>query len=587
MSIAQDDAQRVAFLRCCQRGELDVARRLLAEAPSIADARSTSKGYSAMHFAAMGGATDVCEWLETVGLTVEMESPDGTTPLQVALEYKRLATARRLQAIRDLRRKGVDWKAEARANAVATAEEEAKARAEAEAKSRAESEARAVAEAAAAAAAAEAAAAEAKAKAEAAVRLSTANREAAAQALAAGKRALSSGDMMKAVRLLRKARSLSPEDEDVAAALAEAEREYNAVLREQEAEREAARAEAAEQQREWNLPPPPPSATPARCLPPRSEASSIDGSGAAMPPRSKGAKGGSSSESADASVPSAATDRATRLATVVLSLLAAVARLLAQLSRACGLAYLGHVGGRALAGLWSVAVGWPLRKFEELFSLEPDTRERLAYLFYYWRARLRWPLRFLGLLLLLLLAWRYPWHAYAVVVLAVGGGATYFAPYMPYVGALAWPQLAMGSAAAGLALICYLLPYTTAWLVGGGLWVGLAYLSWQACAVLSAVLLLFCYLPTLALGLVAAVGWLLFLSILPRICLLLTELGVGCYFFPFHWIFLHAVGISLLIASSDLRFLLPLGIMCTPCSRLPPHPTPPHPTQRCPPTCFV
>ena len=43
--------------------------------------------------------------------------------------------------------------------------------------------------------------------------LSCANREASEQALNAGKRALANGDLQRAVRLLRKAKTLNPADE--------------------------------------------------------------------------------------------------------------------------------------------------------------------------------------------------------------------------------------------------------------------------------------------------------------------------------------------------------------------------------------
>ena len=131
------DENRKLFLKHCQLGEVDAAKALLTASPALIDARSASKGYTAMHFAAMGGATSCCEWLETLGLTTEVESPDGTTPLQIAIEYKRLATARRLQQIRDLRRRGIDHVEEARLAAEEQAQAEAKARAEAEAEAEA------------------------------------------------------------------------------------------------------------------------------------------------------------------------------------------------------------------------------------------------------------------------------------------------------------------------------------------------------------------------------------------------------------------------------------------------------------------
>ena len=89
------------FLKAAQAGDLDEAKRLLVESPAVVHARSTSKGYTALHFAAMGGAIPVVEWLLEQGFDVMTEAPGGVTPLAVALEYKRFTTVRRLQQLRD------------------------------------------------------------------------------------------------------------------------------------------------------------------------------------------------------------------------------------------------------------------------------------------------------------------------------------------------------------------------------------------------------------------------------------------------------------------------------------------------------
>ena len=167
---------------------------------------------------------------------------------------------------------------------------------------------------------------------------------------------------------------------------------------------------------------------------------------------------------------------------------------------------------------WRGVSSYASRKWDNAFAVEPDSRERLMYLLYYWRARLRWPIRLVGVLLLLLLAWRYPWRAYAVVVLGASAAATWAAPYLPFFGALASPRPVVGSLGGAVCLLCWMLPYTTAWIVGLGLWALVAYVSWQLCAGMSALLLTFYYLPTLALGLVRS-RRALFLIILPRICI--------------------------------------------------------------------
>ena len=84
-SAPEDEARSAEkqFLKVCQLGQLKEAKRLLKERPQLLEARSASKGYTAMHWGAMGGATPLVEWLESLGLDPEVPSPDGTTPLQV------------------------------------------------------------------------------------------------------------------------------------------------------------------------------------------------------------------------------------------------------------------------------------------------------------------------------------------------------------------------------------------------------------------------------------------------------------------------------------------------------------------------
>ena len=308
-----------AFLVAVQSAELSEVRRKLAADPSLLHARSTSKGYTAMHYAAMAGATPLVDLLHEQGLSVTVESPAGVTPLQVALEYKRLPTARHIQGLRDAA-KGRQGAPPARAAPAAeaprrpTAEEVAAsfappealaARRNAAARSRppavdpapppasqpppapppasppraasaAPCAARGAAPGPASAPprpqpppqplsppkqqAAERSATHAKdpsqeppqppqppqpaaamAAPSPALNREAANREAAAQALAAGERALRGGNLPKAVRLLQKAKGLSGDDERVGAALAEA----TAMLRESEREKEREAADTA------------------------------------------------------------------------------------------------------------------------------------------------------------------------------------------------------------------------------------------------------------------------------------------------------------------------------------------------------
>jgi len=189
-----------------------------------------------------------------------------------------------------------------------------------------------------------------------------------------------------------------------------------------------------------------------------------------------------------------------------------------------------------------------------------ELAERLAYLVYYWRARLRWPVRLIGVLLLLLLAWQYPWHAYAVVVLAVCVLGVWLTPHMAWSAYVTQPMSA--GIAAALSLFCYLLPSTSAWMVGATLW-GLAmYGSWRFGLAGSALLLLFYFLPSVSLALLGVAIWLLFLIALPRLCLAITEFGAGAYFAPFFWPYLHVIVLCLLLSYSMPALLLPLGIVC-------------------------
>lgn len=69
------------------------ARQLLQGRPRLLSARSTSKGYSAMHYAAMAGALPMLDWLAEQGLSPDtMSAPaDGSeqvTPAQVRREGK-------------------------------------------------------------------------------------------------------------------------------------------------------------------------------------------------------------------------------------------------------------------------------------------------------------------------------------------------------------------------------------------------------------------------------------------------------------------------------------------------------------------
>jgi ankyrin repeat protein len=50
-----------AFLRACQQNDVEQAQQLLLKRPDVVYARSASKGYGPVHWAAMGGATEMIE----------------------------------------------------------------------------------------------------------------------------------------------------------------------------------------------------------------------------------------------------------------------------------------------------------------------------------------------------------------------------------------------------------------------------------------------------------------------------------------------------------------------------------------------
>ena len=94
------------FLKAAQSGALVEMELMLKAHPSVLAARSSSKGYTAMHYAAMAGAIPVLEWLTSQGLSPEVLSLaiDGATqltPSQIADEYKRGAVVERLRTLAD------------------------------------------------------------------------------------------------------------------------------------------------------------------------------------------------------------------------------------------------------------------------------------------------------------------------------------------------------------------------------------------------------------------------------------------------------------------------------------------------------
>ena len=501
------------FLKAAQAGDLDEAKRLLAESPTVVHARSTTKGYTALHFAAMGGAIPVVEWLLEQGFDVMTEAPGGVTPLAVALEYKRFNTVRRLQQLRDA--------------AHAAAEKAAAAKAAAE-------------EAAAAKAAARKAAAAKPAAATtaptgggsgggggggggyAAGGLDEANRDAALQALEAGERALRSGDPTKAVRLLEKATRFAGDGGELASRIGVARKEAQAILKEQMADR-------AESASGGDSPPPPPPRPP-----PREEESP-----------SAAAVAAAAAAAAEAEAPRRSAADAVKAAALRIFTAWLLPLLLACVTR---------------PWRWLAALGGGLkRRAEERWAalLDPETHERLRYVFYYWRARFRTPLRLLLVLAVLALAWRHPWKAYAIVVVGLSGLGVWITPHMSW-GAVV-PQPAAAALAGALWLLCWALPWTFVYLLSLSLWGLTLYASWQIGLGGAALLLCYWYFPSVVLSLLGLAVWGFFFVIIPKPWLLLTEYAAFSYYDAFICLFTHVALLGLLFCYHTPWLLLPLA----------------------------
>jgi hypothetical protein len=653
--MAETAEESKAFLRACQQGQIAEAKALLAAHPSVLDARSTSKGYTAMHYAAMGGVVALVEWLSEVGMDVSVENPEGVTPLQVALEYKRLTVARRLQQLRDAHKKSPapgaavvqapqpqpppqpavppaePSRAQTRPSALATPHLPSTAAASSTAAAIAAepSVPSAAATTAASLPATSTSSISTSSSSSAAAdppELTFANREAAAQALAAGTTALRNGDLQRAVRLLRKAKALNPHDATAAESLREAEREIAAVLREQEAEKEACRADALASREQYGdygggglsgaaasassgnasggggsggggggssgganrsgggsrsggggstgggssgggSRRAAPAAPAKHTMPPTAPKSETAAAASRPPPQPASSSPAEASQphsykDADVSLPPpprGAKGKALYYLALLLQWIHWLAvEALPRAARAVGLLYLLRLVSNASQAVWQRVRS----KWETTVAMDPELYERLEYLFYYWRARLRWPLRLIGVLLALALAWRFPWHAYALFVVASGALLTYLHPNFAWSTVV--PQPAVGAASVAACFLCWLLPYTSLVLLGLGTAGLLVYLgAWQLGAGAGTLLLVFYFLPTLALGLLGLVAWLLFLITLPRICLLLTEMALGGYYMPFHWPFLHVCLLGLVFGTADYKLLLPVGVLLT------------------------
>ena len=74
------------FLKAAQAGDLDEAKRLLAESPSVVHARSTTKGYTALHFAAHGCHVEMIKPLIEAKAPVDARNGKGLSAAGQGLE---------------------------------------------------------------------------------------------------------------------------------------------------------------------------------------------------------------------------------------------------------------------------------------------------------------------------------------------------------------------------------------------------------------------------------------------------------------------------------------------------------------------
>ena len=77
----------------------------------------------------------------------------------------------------------------------------------------------------------------------------------------------------------------------------------------------------------------------------------------------------------------------------------------------------------------------------------------------------------------------------------------------------------------------------------------------------AAVLVCFSYFPNITWGILAFAAWVLFLLILPKLCLALTEYGTWTYFYPFGCFWGHVAIVAALFAFNQPVLALPLIIV--------------------------
>ena len=576
-----DDVDRKTFLKLAQQGDVRALADKLDRNPTLRYAISTTKGYNAVHFAAMAGNIKLIEFLAHNGFDLEHPSPNGVTPIQVALEYKRLNAARRIQQLRDLARKqNASSEKTARTH---DSQPHGGHLAEPSSSSRAVDSRQAIEESLPSSnlthedssrkshsapfvpdAMRQKTEKEESAPSQTHELLQTetiddsppansqqnsdttgryvnsthcldvANREAAQQALAAGERAIGSGNWDKALRLLSKAETLQPDCPTIAVALAEA----RALYREQHPQGEGDKYVSVPHRQQ------------------KPDVSSLPPNGKQQQSSRSSSEPQTSEEYKDTTTTASTTPTNNRNAAPRSSgYLWAVLMILCHFTlRVLGMLVRPLI--RASRSVYSILNSF----WEKLPPLGGDfqTRESILYLVYYWKARLRWPLRLILAMFAALLAWAYPWHAYAVLVLAASVAAIVFTPVAPWSG-YGIGRVKASMCAAFLCGLCALLPKISATALAGTITGGIAYgISVRAGGIAATVIAALVYYPTLCSLLMGVAAWILFLLVLPKICIFFTEFGILTYFYPFGGPFLHVLLLGGLVSYDSPGLSIPI-----------------------------
>lgn len=313
------------------------------------------------------------------------------------------------------------------------------------------------------------------------------------------------GDMHKAVRLLERAMRLQPGSEKYTREHALMRRQLEAVLREQSDYREHEGASASGGKRE-----------------PGGAHESASSS-----------RGGERAESENVDTDDSSAAGARSWEARWLALKDKLSGLRRGLSRSAS-----RVGSAALAVL----------------PRDEQQADRLAYLFFYWRGRLRVPLVLTAIFFVLRLCVQYPWSFFFLVCAAAVPLGAMIARGLE----LSWRVT--GAALGAHVLFVWSCPYASAYLYGALLWLALALLFRGLALIATAVLLLLWFLPWTMMRLFGLALLLLFGYAMPIPTVALTVSGVMLRYVPWTFFYLLAVPLSGFFTYHSRRLSVPIGL---------------------------